>query len=408
LTAPSKETTQELTHEKYVSMMRKLLVFFSAIMFVIVLFLVQQRPMLQTSLAVDVLQSAAPQYHDDTSAPLPPPAHKGVVDWRTLPINRGDVSRKDWGSASFRNIVFAVLSDGVLEHRLRAAFGSWLRDSYHTLVYFSDIPQSRLSAKQFRRSNITIVLLTPPPSFRFGNWKNLPIVQHLASKETQHLLASKGTAEEAPRWYVIVDDDSYLLQPAVAFVLRPLNDQLALDSNQNIFAGHTVIRCQKCRNLNKRFPFAFGGSGIFLSRGLLFSLAARIAQCSHAFSSLPGDEQIGGCIHKFSLAKLHHLSVGTETFAMPFGDKRDVLLESPFPYAFHRITIPSWHNDMAALEQRHPGKILPWPVIAEYFMDELGGKYNVAEHVFRETINESSVQQYLQQRRGQSITHPTP
>lgn len=327
---------------------------------------------------------------------------QGVIDWKSLPMNRNDVPKADWSAHGFRHIVFGVLSDGILEHRLRAAFESWLRDSFHTFVYFSDVPLSRRSVNAFHRDNVSVVLLTPPPSFHSGNWKNLPIVQHFSSPDAQQVIQRtqrlRPTAD-APLWYVIVDDDSYLLQPAVAFVLQKHNARLKVEPQANVFAGHTVVRCQRCRNAHKRFSFAFGGNGIFLSTGLMMALAARVPECSQIFSILPGDEQVGGCIHKFSLAKLDHLSVGTETFAMPFGDKTEVLLESPFPFAFHRITIPEWHKDMSRLEKRHPGRILSWPTIAEYFMDELRETYNREEHVFRETRNESKVQSYLRMRK---------
>jgi hypothetical protein len=324
-----------------------------------------------------------------------------LIDWKTLTINRGAVPSQNFGEDGFRDILFGVLSDGVLQHRLHAALSTWLRDSFHTFIYFSDIPSSREVSAAFESFNTSVVFLKPPPSFRFGNWKNLPILQHLADVGTQTMLRRRGAGarRKMPRWYVVVDDDSYLLQPAVTHVLAEMSREVDARPDARIYAGHTVVRCQTCRNVNKRFPFAFGGNGIFLSHGLLLALAKVIPQCVSVFATLPGDEQVGGCIHRFHLARLNHLAVGTETFAMAFGDKIEVLAEAPFPFAFHRITTPSWHLDMAALEARYRGQILSWPVIADYFMEELGGKYNREALVFRETVNTTAVQTFLSKRR---------
>lgn len=329
-----------------------------------------------------------------------PQRKKYPIDVKHLKIHNGfvpDAVPEGYDPASaFSSTVFGVLSDGILATRLEAAFQSWLRQSYHTFVFFSDIPLSREVGPRFERPNVTMVYLTPPPSFKFGNWKNLPIIQHLASTEAQKLIVTSGrVGRERPLWYVVVDDDTYLLAPAVHSILSPFEAQLTQDPTLRLFLGHTVIHCLRCKTASKRFPFAFGGNGIFMSAALLHELASKIDSCRPLFHALPGDEQVGGCIHRYRLATLKHMSVGTETFAMAFGDKKEVLLESPFPFSFHRIKFSAWHRDMHRLERRHEGKILSWEVIAAYFMDELRDVYNIKELVFQEDINTTEVQRFL-------------
>lgn len=363
---------------------------------VAVLFSVLLWPYLPASQSVPTIGSPI-----ETESPSPPsfPERKDVsgalpIVLSELKINNQPVPTAAVQGELFRDMVFGVLSDGTLETRLSSALATWLRDTFHTFVYFSDVDVSRRSAPKFQRSNVTVVFLPPPPAFKFGNWKNLLIVKHFQSSEAQTLLSARRE-QQHPLWYVIVDDDTYLLAPAVHHILLGYSRMLRNDSSQSFYLGHTVIHCQRCRTASKRFPFAFGGNGIFMSRALVETLSTVASRCASVFQALPGDEQIGGCVHMFRLAKLIHMSVGTETFAMAFGDKKEVLLESPFPFSFHRIKFPDWHKDMRELELRHPGKVLSWKTIAEYFMVELASRYNRKELVFQEDINTTEVQKFL-------------
>ena len=214
-------------------------------------------------------------------------------------------------------------------------------------------------------------------------------------------ITDRATADgrEPPLWYVIVDDDTYLLGPAVVHVLRPFTTAIEQDPQTRIFAGHTVVRCKNCRTKSKRFSFAFGGNGIFLSKGVVDDLAPRVADCSAQFFGLPGDEQVGGCIAKFRIANLQHLSVGTETMFMAFGDKaEEVLPESPFPYSFHRIIRPQWAIHLRELENRFSGQILRWKEIFDFFLVEHASEYHTVRLIFQETENTTQVVKYLRER----------
>jgi hypothetical protein len=265
-------------------------------------------------------------------------------------------------------------------------------------LYFSDVPLSRDVAPQYNNGiNVTLVLLEVPQGARWGSWKNLLILQHMGSPETlSRFERNPGSSARAPLWFVIVDDDTYLLGPAVEFSLRGATKKIREEVSVGIHAskrsklylGHTVIHCERCRHPSKRFPFAFGGNGIFMSSALLHSIAKWLPGCIQTLRALPGDVQIGGCIARSRLANLIHLSVGTEQPPQAFGDKIDVVMEHPFPFSFHRIKDPGWAEDLFELERRHPRRILLWADIAPYYLIELGPQYNRRKLIFRETWND--------------------
>lgn len=347
----------------------------------------------------------------------------GVIDVASLALPNESVPTKAVeyvATRPFADTVFAVLSDGIMEQRLSAALSTWLRDSFHTFVFFTNVSHSRRVAVEYEgMPNVSVVFLTPPsPEVRTANWKNLPIIQHLGKTETLSFLEAKalpttrqGQYSGRPLWFSIVDDDTYLLGPAVSFLLQNFtatlrNEDVELQhlaamegKRSSLYVGHRVVHCQRCRTVSKRFPFAFGGNGIFMSVALVVSLARLASTCGH-LSSLPGDEQVGGCIHKHKLATLTHIAAGTETISMAFGDKAAEVLVEPFPYSFHRIKHRRWANDLHELEMQYPRKILMWQHLAQFFLVDRAAHYNTPELIFQETLNTSQVQAFLAARKG--------
>ena len=353
---------------------------------------------------------------------LPIPTMRGassrapvLVNLQALSINRTITAEvKNFEDRQgLRHFVFGIMSDGVLKDRLVAALSTWLRTACRVFVFFTDVEASRAAKpeieKMFPRELVTVVLL-PLPEERgpFSTWKNLAIVEYWTRPEVlESIFQAPSTGPSLPLVFCIADDDSYILAPATSFHMSEHISRLKiahaarLQQQQRhkswsaeslvlqnttlaprIYLGHIVAHCSKCRHVSKRFSFIYGGNGIFLSADVLLQLRRYLPQCKKTFLMLPGDTQIGGCIHRNRIANPVDLLVGTELVTACFGSYPEFAIQAPFPWAFHRVKDPSHARDIDRLEQRHLGKILVWDVLGKYFLEELGSKYQQEKWLF--------------------------
>lgn len=190
-------------------------------------------------------------------------------------------------------------------------------------------------------------------------WKPWSVVLFLARRGTQRFLVEKArflllqrhkegqvghegssthfpssASSPSPLWYAILDDDTYALRYSLAYTLEPhtrelLGQWLAEGAQRRrasqqpepsgqtppnplyFYGGHVITYCPLC-NPKKHFPFAFGGSGIFMSRDAALALAdpAVVEECRNLFFRIAGDEQLGGCIARSGrIAALHSANV---------------------------------------------------------------------------------------------------
>lgn len=365
--------------------------------------------------------------------------------------------------AGLGRVVVGVLSDGVLQTRLRAALSTWLQTAFHVFVFFTDVEASRRvkaeledaqqqqeappaggrnanasRAAAVARDRVTIVLL-PLPAERgpFSVWKNFAIVEYWNRPETLKRLfvdllrgegadgrrnetedttsnTQKQTTQKRhpPLFFCIADDDSYILGPAMAYHLaghtaaldrafplrrvgttiddfRPTalgggGSLLLADAAvaPRVYTGHIVQHCSKCRHPGKKFYFIYGGNGIFLSLDALLLLQPHMASCVKTLRLLPGDTQVGGCIHKHRIATAVDILVGVELPTSAFGSYPQFTAQAPFPWAFHRVKDPVLAQHIYALERRYPGQILVWDWIGRYFLEELGWRYQQKKWLF--------------------------
>lgn len=279
------------------------------------------------------------------------------------------LGRRTWGST-----IFAVLSDPVyVEPRLRAMLRTWLSPATHsTLVYFSGTNRSRSvavdhaatadlrdgmgsvpnrNATEVRRLRLpTDVALLRSPN---AAWKNFAVLRDL-------MVSFPPGNVSSPRWFAIVDDDTYVMGGATSHHLAA--------APATAYLGHYVLHCPFCRHRAKQFPFVYGGNGIFMTPPALAALGALLPQCNTTFVVGAGDERVGACA-KLAKLPLTRVEGGCEGYLQALAEGASEFVRgSEFPFAFHRIARPELFDVLWALERRHPGAVVSWAALAQWVL----------------------------------------
>ena len=172
-----------------------------------------------------------------------------------------------------------------------------------------------------------------------------------------------------------------------------------------VYAGHRVVFCPRRKHsASKQFPFAFGGTGIFLSPGMLFgvfghnaegenrTLSSVLETCHKVYARAAGDERLGGCLRDLAAAALPgthmvHLPGAADTVPRSLGAMAEVFIGHRLPsgnddddavsgtsvvakrpYAFHRIRSPAWFAALQTAEQAALPRPLSWRRLATYVL----------------------------------------
>ena len=319
---------------------------------------------------------------------VPPAAALFFADGEALPSRVSNVPLLDSvpsvgaehsgvGHQSWRRVVFAILSDPpFVDARLRPMLRTWLTDTHRTHLFFTKNASTRMSVADVLgqdaspRSDVSLEYIAPPPSLAAhpnAAWKNYPIARFLAATY------ASGNSSTDPEWFVTIDDDTYLLAAAVAHHLHRI--AAASPPAAPLYAGHHVLACALCRTKAKRFPFAFGGSGIFLNHAALHILNSRLDRCAPRYTVGAGDERVGACFRDAGVP-LIAVDGGCESVLTALGEGRSLFLTtSAFPYAFHRIKTPAAALSLYDAERLAGERsselmvVLSWARIASHFLD---------------------------------------
>ncbi|WEW56737.1 hypothetical protein PRK78_002187 [Emydomyces testavorans] len=97
------------------------------------------------------------------------------------------------------------------------------------------------------------------------------------------------------KWVSFVDDDTFF--PSLARIADKL---AALDASKNHYIGALSEANGQVKTFGR---MAFGGAGVFISKGLLDTLQPVYQKCQR-FSERHGDQKLAKCVKKFGKAKL--------------------------------------------------------------------------------------------------------
>ncbi|KAI5300183.1 hypothetical protein KEM55_008971, partial [Ascosphaera atra] len=97
------------------------------------------------------------------------------------------------------------------------------------------------------------------------------------------------------KWLTFMDDDTFF--PSLNHIARRLNQ---LDHNDRWYIGTLSEASWQVHNFG---AIAFGGGGVFISRGLLNGLIFHYNECQ-AWGDQPGDQKVAQCIFKFTNTQL--------------------------------------------------------------------------------------------------------
>lgn len=266
----------------------------------------------------------------------------------------------------FSEMVAGIISDGKFSDRIDLLLGikrkddnleevGWLKNTFHTFLMFDDRQQlshkrgylyggqivcpknGSSNGNQFSPELLNAAVtveyieandkLRKAPNAAWKPWSTLlffaseRVQRYLLDKEIHKKKASNANTlteeDRSPLWYAILDDDAFTFAYHLIFVLEPYTAQLRIHhANKQatpfyFYGGHRITYCPTC-SPRKRFPFVFGGNGIFLSRDAVVALAAPavVAECRELFSQIAGDEQLGGCVARsLTLKSLHEENI---------------------------------------------------------------------------------------------------
>lgn len=109
-------------------------------------------------------------------------------------------------------------------------------------------------------------------------WKPLPIAAHAYSQHPQF------------KWYIIMDDDSYIIWPNMLRWLSTLNP------SDSLYIGAPAV-------INGE-PFAHGGSGVVLSHGLVSSVFPSHPGITHEWEAFTAENCCGDHVFAHALAEI--------------------------------------------------------------------------------------------------------
>lgn len=235
----------------------------------------------------------------------------------------------------------------------------------------ADGPASRTlvrrgAAAVYTRGASTVVLeLCKPPvdpvrrSFN-GAWKPLLIVQRLrqlfrgqAGNDDTPAMRADAAAMAQPSFYVVVDDDTFMVTPNLRHVLRATNARtplylglLSRSSNARYMPGvRSLGTLLKLAMANRTYSnptlFVQGGAGIVLNEAalMLVAAAAQSRLCVARCVQWAGDIRVGCCMDVLGIEPVHHDGFWPKDMAQAFAHGRDALSEHPV--SFHEVRSPA-------------------------------------------------------------------
>jgi hypothetical protein len=120
-------------------------------------------------------------------------------------------------------------------------------------------------------------------------------------------------------WYMIIDDDTYVYWEALYLQIR------RYDANKEWYLGlpRVMIGCANITKYSMSPHFAYGGTGILLSRPALRRLIPEISRCTKKYGSCFGDAAVAFCLNDVgikldgSLGKYMHMDAIGMDFNWP-------------------------------------------------------------------------------------------
>lgn len=186
-----------------------------------------------------------------------------------------------------RRTLFGVLAGWKYRsERLIPALSTWLCKS-SAVVLLEDgldskefVATTRSALPSACQGNKSFLFLPEPSnasvrSFN-GAWKNLPLVRHMA-------LHFGGAYD----WFAIVDDDSFVIQPNLNFLLEHVVEAK--------FNPHVDAVAVGAIFTDGSTGFIQGGAGIFLSRAALHNMMEVYRTCAELCMQWAGDIRMGCC-----------------------------------------------------------------------------------------------------------------
>ena len=249
-----------------------------------------------------------------------------------------------WRVREFQKVVYGLLAGPqFIATRLKVAAQTWLRNE-HFVVYIEDGHVARAADAMAAVRNTArasfrfdVVGLSAPSDDRVrsvnGAWKNLAIMQHLASHYP-----------DAP-WYVIADDDSFIITHNLHAMLRQytyatIPYYLGAVFSSGMSPPNDVL-------------FIQGGAGIVLNRAAAKAILpllneSRPSNCFAACQQWAGDIRLGCCFAQLNIAPVGEQGFSSQTiFESLVRDNRPGV--STFPISFHNMRRVEWVTDLQSV-----------------------------------------------------------
>ena len=245
--------------------------------------------------------------------------------------------------------LYAILAGPqFIDTRLTVAAQTWLRNE-HFVVYIEDGHVARAADVMEAVRNTAgasfrcdVVGLSAPSDDRVlgvnGAWKNLAIMQHLASHYP-----------DTP-WYVIADDDSFIITHNLNILMQHYRDD-----SRPLYIGAVFESGMSPPN---DVLFIQGGAGIVVNRAAAKAILpllneSRPSDCFAVCQQWAGDIRLGCCFARLKIPPLgEQRGFWSQTiFESLVRDNRPGV--STFPISFHNMRRVEWVTGPAVRHRRH-------------------------------------------------------
>ena len=262
-----------------------------------------------------------------------------------------------------RAIAFGMISaPKFLDSRARAALSTWLCN--HSVVVLLEDLRGAVSSfhrmidtlpHECRAEKIAKVMRTPDLS-KNGAWKDLPLTYYLVELFPMR------------EWYMIVDDDTYVLpnnlnielttfyDPSVAIVIAMVcpQPQCAMREIRPVQKRRQNKIVTEYRSIIVSSPWNAsllapqGGAGFVMSYAAIVQVSKNIPRCSATCKMNGGDIRIGCCLRMLSIPLVSSENLWSRTPFLAIGkdDNRPEL--SSFPVSFHMMRRAQWVKQLHA------------------------------------------------------------
>ena len=236
------------------------------------------------------------------------------------------------------DILFGVLAGPqFLTTRLSWALSTWLYDVESVaFVENQHVDECRTVVKPFKADHgvrVTCMGITVQDSSINGAWKNLPMVDMLVT-----LFPNRS-------WYMIVDDDTYVIQQNLQMLLTRYNSPAQMATP--IYLGIIFTS-----GVSPMIYFIQGGAGILFNRmaGERFQGPYQNKTCRILCQQWAGDIRMGCCMKLAGVEPMGTNELWSLSPMLAMGrDNRQLL--SNFPVSFHQMRNQTFVYDMFAAVQ---------------------------------------------------------